>query len=76
MAEAARSLFTFREYLEVEAASPIRHEFLDGVVYAIGAEPPWGSRDRALDELVDPSTAHRGRAAACGRVLRTQTGTC
>lgn len=40
MAEAARSLFTFREYLEVEAASPIRHEFLDGVVYAMAGGSP------------------------------------
>jgi Uma2 family endonuclease len=40
MAEAARSLFTYHEYLDVEQASPIRHEFLGGVVYAMAGGSP------------------------------------
>ncbi|MBX3249279.1 MAG: hypothetical protein KF901_19035 [Myxococcales bacterium] len=34
-----------------------------GATITIGAEPPRGSRDRALDELVGPSTTDGGRAA-------------
>lgn len=35
MTVAARQLFTFAEYLQLEEMSPIRHEFLDGQVWAM-----------------------------------------
>lgn len=40
MVEPARARFTYAGYLDVEEASPIRHEFLDGVVYAMAGGSP------------------------------------
>jgi Uma2 family endonuclease len=36
--------YTFREYLELEASSNLRHEFFDGVVYAMSGGSPDHSR--------------------------------
>lgn len=40
MAEPARARFTFAEYLDLEEMSPSKHEFLDGVVYAMAGGSP------------------------------------
>ncbi len=36
MAQLARPLISFDEYLRIEGDSPVRHEYLDGVVWAMG----------------------------------------
>lgn len=40
MGQLARSRFTFPEYVELEETSSIRHEYLDGVVYAMAGGSP------------------------------------
>lgn len=40
MIEPARARFTYAEYLDVEETSIVRHEFLDGVVYAMAGGSP------------------------------------
>lgn len=40
MAQLARQPFTFDAYVELEEASPIRHEFLDGHVWAMAGGSP------------------------------------
>ena len=40
MGKLARSRFTFPEYVALEETSPIRHEYLDGVVYALAGASP------------------------------------
>lgn len=35
MIQPAQSYITYEEYLEAEGASPIKHEWLDGIVYAM-----------------------------------------
>jgi Uma2 family endonuclease len=40
MTQLARSVFTFAEYVQLEEGSPIKHEFLDGVVYAMAGGSP------------------------------------
>lgn len=40
MGKLARSRFTFPEYVALEETSPIRHEYLDGVVYALAGGSP------------------------------------
>lgn len=37
MAQAARPLLSFDEYLQIEGDGLVRHEYLDGVVWAMGA---------------------------------------
>ena len=41
MGKLARSRFTFPEYVALEETSPIRHEYLDGVVYALAGGSAW-----------------------------------
>lgn len=36
----ARARFSYEEYLDLEEAGPIKHEFLDGVVYAMSGGSP------------------------------------
>lgn len=41
MVAPARARFTYPEYLELEETSPaVKHEFLDGVVYAMAGGSP------------------------------------
>jgi Uma2 family endonuclease len=40
MTEPARRRFSFREYVRLEAYSNVRHEFLDGVIYAMAGGTP------------------------------------
>ena len=40
MTEPARRRFSFREYLRLEEYSNVRHEFLDGVIYAMAGGTP------------------------------------
>lgn len=40
MTHLARKVFTFEEYVQLEEGSPIRHEYLDGVVYAMAGGSP------------------------------------
>jgi Uma2 family endonuclease len=40
MTEPARQRFSFREYLRLEEYSNVRHEFLDGVIYAMAGGTP------------------------------------
>lgn len=40
MTQAARQLFTFADYLRLEEMSPVRHEFLDGQVWAMAGGSP------------------------------------
>jgi len=40
MTQLARSVFTFAAYVHLEEGSPIKHEFLDGVVYAMAGGSP------------------------------------
>jgi Uma2 family endonuclease len=40
MAHAARQRYTFREYIELEELSPVKHEFLDGEVWAMAGGTP------------------------------------
>lgn len=40
MTPLARQVFTFDDYVELEEASPSRHEFLDGQVWAMSAGSP------------------------------------
>jgi Uma2 family endonuclease len=40
VAQLARQRFTFAEYLGVEAESSVKHEFLDGVIYAMAGGSP------------------------------------
>jgi Uma2 family endonuclease len=40
VAQLARPRFTFADYLQIEDVSPIRHEFLDGVIYAMAGGSP------------------------------------
>ena len=40
MVQPARQLFTFEEYLALEAGSPVRHEFLQGLVWAMAGGSP------------------------------------
>ncbi len=36
----ARARFSYEDYLELEESSPVKHEFLDGVVYAMSGGTP------------------------------------
>lgn len=36
----ARQWYTFAEYVDLEASSPIKHEFLDGQVWAMAGRSP------------------------------------
>ncbi len=40
MIESARAGFTYADYLDVEEASVVKHEFLEGVVYAMAGGSP------------------------------------
>ena len=40
MSEAARRHFSFHEYVKLEEYSNVRHEFLDGVIYAMAGGTP------------------------------------
>lgn len=40
MTQLARHVFTFADYVELEEGSPVKHEFLDGVVYAMAGGGP------------------------------------
>ncbi len=40
MADPARARFSFAEYLDLEEMSSVKHEFLDGVVYAMAGGSP------------------------------------
>ncbi|MBI4954639.1 MAG: Uma2 family endonuclease [Myxococcales bacterium] len=40
MSQLARRAFTFADYVFLEESSPIKHEFLDGVVYAMAGGSP------------------------------------
>ncbi len=40
MTQLARRAFTFVDYVDLEERSPIKHEFLDGVVYAMAGGSP------------------------------------
>jgi Uma2 family endonuclease len=49
MVGAARQRFTFREYLELEAVSNVRHEYADGTVWAMtGGSPAHAALGAAL----------------------------
>ena len=56
MAQLARSRFTFAEYVRLEAESRVKHEFLDGVAYAMAGGTP----------------AHAAIAMAIGAALSVQ----
>ena len=40
MVHAVRQQFTFQEYLDLEERSQVKHEFLDGVVWAMAGGSP------------------------------------
>lgn len=40
MSEAVRQRFTFAEYVELESMSPLKHEFIDGQVWAMAGGSP------------------------------------
>jgi Uma2 family endonuclease len=40
MPEPARRCFSFRDYVRLEEYSNVRHEFLDGVIYAMAGGTP------------------------------------
>src|SRR5688572_4962791 len=40
MAELARQRYTFSQYVDLEQLSPVRHEFLDGHVWAMAGGTP------------------------------------
>jgi Uma2 family endonuclease len=40
VAHLARQQFTFADYLQIEDVSPIKHEFLDGVIYVMAGGSP------------------------------------
>ena len=40
MSQLVRSVFSFSEYVALEVGSPVKHEFLDGVVYAMAGGSP------------------------------------
>jgi Uma2 family endonuclease len=66
MAELARHRFTFHDYVQIEEDSTIKHEFLDGVIYAMAG----GSIEHAA---VGGNVIGLLRAALVGRRCRVFT---
>jgi len=56
----ARRAFTYAAYVRLEAASPVKHEFLDGVVYAMaGGSPEHAAIAARVIRLLDAGVAGR-----------------
>ncbi|HKE15380.1 MAG TPA: Uma2 family endonuclease [Kofleriaceae bacterium] len=63
MSEPARQLFSFRDYLQLEEDSGVKHEFLDGHVWAMAGGSPDHARI-AANVIALLATQLRGRRCA------------
>lgn len=62
--------YTWQEYLALEAASNVKHEYLDGQIYAMaGGSPDHAALQVAVPSLLFPHLRH-GRCRAHGSDLR------
>ena len=73
---AHRIRYTYTEYLALEASSNVKHEFLDGQIYAMaGGTPEHAARAAAVIGLLFPSLRGSGcRAYDADLRVRTPTG--
>jgi len=75
MSSRRRVHYTYAEYLRLEEESPIRHEYLDGEIYAMGGgTPEHAALAAAVIRLLGAGVAPSCRVFTSGLRIRTSTG--